>query len=160
MILIIRMVTFGGGNITECSSHRVWNDIDGRRSRGTYNLPEISFQTPRYEHSVMFPTTKSPSVMLYGLVSRDACRIMIAYHRSRHPNVWPTIALSNLTQIQLKLYPHCRKNAADLNAVLTLAVWSPWTLWSSSNPFCLFSYLEVTHQTVSDGHRVIVRFAY
>ena len=33
----------------------------------TYILPEISFQTPRYwEHSVMFPTTKSPSVILYG----------------------------------------------------------------------------------------------
>ena len=34
---------------------------------GLYILPEISFQTPRYwEHSVMFPTTKSPSVILYG----------------------------------------------------------------------------------------------
>ena len=69
---IIRMVTFGGGNITECSYRGVWNDIEGRlsvprRSRGTYILPEILFQTPRYwEHSVMFPTTKSPSVILYG----------------------------------------------------------------------------------------------
>ena len=34
---------------------------------GTYILPEISFQTPRYwEHSEMFPTTKSPSDILYG----------------------------------------------------------------------------------------------
>ena len=38
------------------------------------------------------------------------------------PNVLPTIALSNLTQVHLKLYPHCRKYAADLNAVLTLEV--------------------------------------
>ena len=27
---IIRMVTFGGGNITECSYRGVWNDIEGR----------------------------------------------------------------------------------------------------------------------------------
>ena len=27
---IIRMVTFGGGNITECSYRWVWNDIEGR----------------------------------------------------------------------------------------------------------------------------------
>ena len=73
LINIIRMVTFGGGNITRMFLSRgVWNDIEGRlsvprRSRGTYNLPEISFQTPRYlEHSVKFPTTKSPSVILYG----------------------------------------------------------------------------------------------
>ena len=40
---------------------------------------------------------------------------------SRHRiNVCPTIELSNLTQIHLKLYPHCRKNAADSDAVLTI----------------------------------------
>ena len=38
-------------------------------------------------------------------------------------------------QSNSKLYPHCRKNARDFNAVLTFAVRGPWTLWSSSNPF-------------------------
>ena len=68
---------------------------------------------------------------------------VIAYPSSRHPNVWPTIALSNLNPIQLKLYPRCRTNARDLNAVLTFAVRGPWTPWSSSYPFGLFYCFSV-----------------
>ena len=62
----------------------------------------------------------------------------IAPPSSRHPNVWPTIALSNLNPILSKLCPHCRKNARDVNAVLTFAVRVLRTPWSSSNPFCVF----------------------
>ena len=74
---IIRMVTFGGGEHHGMFLSRglkwYWGKII-RQSRGTYILPEISFQTPRYwEHSVMFPTTKSPSVILYGYPLSPHC---------------------------------------------------------------------------------------
>ena len=50
------MVTFEGGNITECSYRGVWN-----------NLPKYHFKPQdTKELSVMFPTTKSPSVILNG----------------------------------------------------------------------------------------------
>ena len=53
---------------------------------------------------------------------RTLARATITFDRQLHY----LIILSPI-QSNSKLYPHCRKNARDFNAVLTFAVRGPWT---------------------------------
>ena len=76
---IIRMVTFGGGNITECSYRGVWNDIEGRlyvprRSRGLIFFPKYHFK-PQDTGNIPWCSRQQSRHLLYCMATHCLARL-------------------------------------------------------------------------------------